>query len=1080
MQLRLLIKTLLFCVIPRFLNAQEVIFSENFDSGCSLPPGWSVQIAGNQNTVWYVDDGLRNNDQNGLSMNGSCFLVIDDDAVGNNTPSYSCDIITAPFDISQYPAISLSADVHYRDHGPSSESFQILLSDENGEHLLRTFSQGNSTGDSLFEFVTAKFDLSFISASSNARLVFRYSDGGGFAWWAAVDNITVTGGGTGVNVLKENFNECTRPAGWETQILTGEHDWQFGSTPNPKAAGKNMDGTCMAYFDDDLLGDSASFSAVRLLSPWFDGTQFGRFELNFDVTYRYYQDRFAVYVQKSDGSEYPLTEVESDLGGPNFPAYTHLSLDLSEHRDQQMRIVFEYEDGQTWAWWIGIDNVKVTGNGAANDICNNARVLYDGVNCQEENTFTALFDGPAPGCISKPGPALWYTWKAGFSGTAVFNTGADFNDVINVYRGDCVQLESVACQDRDEHGFTGETVRFPVVEGDQYRIRVCGKEGGFGVSRGKLCVSMNQEQIVQDIPVNDNCAGAIPLQLNEPCKDAVNIHGNTGIIPSLNELARADIWYQITAPGLQPGEMLEIKSNAGFSDILTLYSGSCNSLSEVAGNHKGGRLNLQQLNAGETYLLQIAGTFATVEGNVCPEAQIVQRDAPVNDLCQNAVELAIGGDCVPGTNAGATFGGQLPGCVPVSSGDVWFRFQAPASGIVRINTGAEFQHTLAVWKGTCNAMNPLACHENPLRCNGYVTVGGLTAGETYYIQIASQHSAAGISTGNFCIRIADGGTQPDYTPLEILTEERCMDIDMARLDINISGGTPPYTIYGNQDGEILPAGAAYFTVAEDASGCQTSFAGVINACSGSICNLEATLATTNPNCHQSADGSIIPTVASGTGPYMYLWSNGTTGATLAGAGAGAYSVTITDALECELVLSDTLRDPAPLLIAPLNVIQPSQNQQNGVVELEISGTQGSFQALWTRNGNALTPSGTPNLYNASAGDYTVIITDEKGCTAQFDITLTETVAASEPAEQAFAEVFPNPAHHKATLAVAFAQPRDLYISLTDESGKLISLQTEKQVQEQNISLDISQLPSGTYQLRIVSQEGHLVRQLVKQ
>ncbi|MFM8489433.1 MAG: T9SS type A sorting domain-containing protein, partial [Bacteroidota bacterium] len=200
----------------------------------------------------------------------------------------------------------------------------------------------------------------------------------------------------------------------------------------------------------------------------------------------------------------------------------------------------------------------------------------------------------------------------------------------------------------------------------------------------------------------------------------------------------------------------------------------------------------------------------------------------------------------------------------------------------------------------------------------------------------------------------------------------------------------------------------------------------------------------------------------------------------AGAGAGAYSVTITDALECELVLSDTLRDPNPVVIAPLNVVQPSQNQQNGVVELEISGTQGNFQAIWIRNGNALPPSGTPNLYNAAAGDYTLIITDEKGCTAQFDITLTETVASAEPSEQAFAEIFPNPAHQKATLAVAFAQPRDLYISLIDESGTLISYQTEKQVQEQNIPLDISQLPAGAYQLRIVSKEGHLIRQLFKQ
>lgn len=1080
MQLRFFFKTLFLGVFPCFLDAQEVIFSENFDSGCSLPPGWSVQIAGNQNAVWYVDNGLRNNDQNGLSMNGSCFLVIDDDALGNNTPSYSCDVISAPFDISQYPTISLSADIHYRDHGPSAESFQILLSDENGEHVLRTFAQGNSTGDSLFEFITAKFDLSFISSSPNARLVFRYNDGGGFAWWAAVDNIMVTGGGNGINVMKENFNDCTRPAGWQTQILTGNHDWQFGSTPNPKATGKNLDGTCMAYFDDDLLGDSVPYSAVRLMSPWFDGTQFGRFELNFDVTYRYYQDRFAVYVQKSDGSEYPLLEVESDLGGPQLPSYTHITLDLSAYRDQQMRIIFEYEDGQTWAWWIGIDNVKVTGNGAANDICSSGRVLYDGVNCQEENTFTALFDGPAPACINKPGPGLWYTWKAGFTGNAVFHSGADFNDVINVYRGDCAQLESVACQDRDEHGFTGETARFQVIEGEQYRIRVCGKEGGFGKSRGKMCVRIDQEPTLPATPVNDDCSGAAQLVLNEPCKNTVNINGNTGTVPSLNELARADVWYQITAPDLQPGEVLEIKSNADFSDVITLYSGSCHALSEVAGNHKGNRLSIQQLNAGETYLLQIAGSFATVEGGVCPEAVTIQRDAPVNDLCQNAIEITVGGDCMQGTNIGATYGGQLPGCAPTVSGDVWFRFTAPASGIARINSGAAFQHVMAVWKGTCDVMSPVTCLVNPLRCDGYVTVGGLTAGETYYLQIAAQHSAAGISTGEFCVRITDGAAQPDYTPLEMTVEERCMDVDVARLDISISGGTPPYSVYGNQHNEMLPAGSAYFTVVEDAGGCQTSFTGVIDACSGSICNLAATMAVTDPNCHNSSDGSIILTVASGTGPYLYLWSDGTTNSVLAGAGAGVHSVTITDALECELVLSDTLHNPAPVLIAPLNVINPSQNQQNGVVEIETSGTQGSIQALWIRNGTPLPPSGTPNLYNAAAGNYTLVITDEKGCTAQFEITLTETVSASEAGEEAFAEVFPNPAHAKATLAVAFTQPRDLYISLTDESGKLISYRAEKQVQEQNIPIDVSQLPAGTYQLRIVSREGHFTRQLVKQ
>ena len=143
-----------------------------------------------------------------------------------------------------------------------------------------------------------------------------------------------------------------------------------------------------------------------------------------------------------------------------------------------MRVVFEYDDGKAWGWWAGLDNIKVTGSGVANDICTNAVTLYSGMNCLPANTFNALFDGPASPCVARSVGGLWYHWTADFSGTARFKTTADFNDVVMVYSGDCNNLTPVLCNNDDEHGFTGETTYFTAQAGVQYLIQVSGREEG--------------------------------------------------------------------------------------------------------------------------------------------------------------------------------------------------------------------------------------------------------------------------------------------------------------------------------------------------------------------------------------------------------------------------------------------------------------------------------------------------------------------------------------------------------------------------------------------------------------------------
>lgn len=1058
-------------------EAQTILFSEDFN-GCGLPAGWTVSSQGNQNPVWYVGNSVLNDDNNGESMNGSCFLFIDDDATGDQTPPYIIDFISPAFDASQFPTSILTVDVHYRDWGDGDEYFDVLLTDGTTEYLLSHFDENRRNTDTLADFFTVRYDLSFLTHSDNVRLIFRYDDAGGFNWWAGVDNILVQGSGTGENVIAEPFNSCEKPTGWETEVLTGVDDWQFGviDTGKALAGASSMDGSCFVYFDDDIIGTDAPFSTVRLKSPWFDGSDYSQFTLAFDAILRYYTEKLAVLVEHGDGSQYVVSESSGDIGGPYFQDYQSLVLDLTPYRSAQMRVVFEYDDGDTWAWWAGLDNVKVTGSGAANDICTNAVNIQTGTNCEPASTANALFDGPEAPCVERSAGGLWYRWVADFSGTARISTHADFNDVVNVFTGQCSSPVLVQCYNRDEHGFTGEDMYFAVQSGTSYLIRVSGQSGGFGKPKGNICLAVTQVNAPPAGPANDLCAQAQTLTVNSGAPvSGNNIQAEMGIQPALNNLARSDIWYQFTAPALTANQVLEIRSNASFSDIITVYSGACASLSEVAGNHLGQRLELNTLAAGQVYKIQIAGTFATVEGAVAPEIITKTINAPANDACTTAQLVIPGQGCVDGTVTGATTSGYTPPCVPQVGGDVWFQFVAPVSGAVRLNTGADFQHVLAVWKGDCNGLESVSCYINPVRCDGDITLGALVPGFTYYIQVAAR-SAEHPAFGDFCLRLTDGILPPDVLPLVLTVNEQCVSNDMARLKILLTGGLMPYTFQGNPNNEVLAAGEPWLVVVNDAGGCERSLSGVVKPCQAPDCSLTGMLSTVQPLCNGSFNGAITPQATGGLAPYTYQWSNGATTAGLVALSGGVYTVTITDALGCELEISTTLIDPTPIIVIPGNVQQPTIGNNNGAIFVDISGGSGAYSYAWSKAGVPFATS--EDLTGAAAGDYQLVVTDANGCTATYDFMLSDLVSTGEVAEVLYTEVFPNPAYEKAVLSVSFPSPRTLHLSLMDASGRVLRAWTQRQVMEQNIPLDLRQLPSGTYQLTIRTGQEVLIEKVV--
>lgn len=130
---------------------------------------------------------------------------------------------------------------------------------------------------------------------------------------------------------------------------------------------------------------------------------------------------------------------------------------------------------------------------------------------------------------------------------------------------------------------------------------------------------------------------------------------------------------------------------------------------------------------------QRPGWTATMTCAACP---------PANDNPCSAIPLSVGTTCnyTQYTNAGATatIGPPAPGCSLYSGGDVWFSVTVPTSGSILFDsqTGVIQDGGMAVYSGTCSALNLIACDDDGSN-NGLMpslSVSGQTPGSTLWIR----------------------------------------------------------------------------------------------------------------------------------------------------------------------------------------------------------------------------------------------------------------------------------------------------------------------------------------------------------
>lgn len=263
-----------------------------------------------------------------------------------------------------------------------------------------------------------------------------------------------------------------------------------------------------------------------------------------------------------------------------------------------------------------------------------------------------------------------------------------------------------------------------------------------------------------------------------------------------------------------------------------------------------------------------------------------------------------------------------------------------------------------------------------------------------------------LPAGNYTITIEDAAacqvtvnvtiTEPPQVTVTLdgTVPVSCNGGSDGQLTVSGGGGTPGYQF--SIDGGVTWQGSGTFTgltsgsytiTIEDANGCQNTV--VVNVTQPNPVAV-GVVSTTDATCGLP-NGAFEVAGSSGTPGYQYSMDGGVTwqaSGVFSGVAAGSYTVTVEDANGCQATVNVVINDLSGLTAS---ITAQTDVSCNGLCDGSVTITASGSVAPYTYDiGSG--PQGSGTFPGLCAGNYTVTVTDNNGCTFPVAVTITEPTA----------------------------------------------------------------------------------------
>ena len=320
------------------------------------------------------------------------------------------------------------------------------------------------------------------------------------------------------------------------------------------------------------------------------------------------------------------------------------------------------------------------------------------------------------------------------------------------------------------------------------------------------------------------------------------------------------------------------------------------------------------------------------------------------------------------------------------------------------NANVTITQPVASLSASITSQNNIMCYGNSTGSATVTVTGGSTPYNYLWSDNSNMNNLANLQSGNYAVTVTDNNgckvssnvtiSEP-VAPLSASINSKinvaCYGNSTGSATVTATGGSSPYSYLWSDNSNLniltnLQSGIYSVTVTDNHS-CKAVTTVTITQPSAPL--LAPVTSQTNILCYGNSSGSATVTSSGGTSPYTYLWSNNSVLNNLSNMQSGIYFVTVTDNNNCKINTSVTITQPSSPLTSSVtshtNVLCYGNN--TGSASVTVSGGTSPYAYLWSNNFNL------NNITNLKSGIYFVTITDNNGCKAFSNVTVSQPASA---------------------------------------------------------------------------------------